>query len=49
MCINIDRVGGYVNNSAKPEDIYFLRKMCGSAVEGEWARFAIQKHKMGMV
>ena len=48
-CTNIDRVGGYVNHSAKRDDIYFLRKMCGSAVEGVRERFVIQKHKMGMV
>ena len=30
-CTNIDRVGGYVNHSAKRENIYFLRSMwvCG--------------------
>ena len=43
------RLGGYGNNSAKREDIYFLRKMFWSAVEGVREWYAIQKHKMGMV
>ena len=41
-CTNIGRVGGCPeNHSGKREDMYILRKLCGSAVEGERERFAI--------
>ena len=46
-CTFIDMVESYVNHSAKREEIHFLRKMCGSSVEGVRERFAIQKHKNG--
>ena len=46
-CTNIDMVGGYVNHSAKREGIYFLRKMCGSMMEGLRERLLFRNIKWG--